>query len=77
MIIPYQQLSTDVLTAILEEFVSREGTDYGEVEASFSDKVSDLNVQLERGDVVVVFDVETESVSLMTAQAARELESFS
>lgn len=77
MIIPYQQLSAEVLTAILEEFVSREGTDYGEVEASFSDKVSDLHVQLERGDVVVVFDVETESVSLMTAQAARELESFS
>ena len=32
MIIPYKELGAETLTAIIEDFVSREGTDYGAVE---------------------------------------------
>ena len=36
MIIPATQLQTDTLTAILEEFITREGTDYGELELNLA-----------------------------------------
>ena len=36
--VPYQRLSADALDAILEDYVSREGTDYGDYSFSLSDK---------------------------------------
>ena len=39
MEIPYSQLSDKALRAIIEEFVSREGSEYGPIEHSFEDKV--------------------------------------
>lgn len=36
--IPYQQLSADALDGILEDFVTREGTDYGDYDYSLADK---------------------------------------
>lgn len=68
MIIPYQQLAKDTLYALLEEFVTREGTDYGEHEASLDDKVAELHRQLQRGDIVIVFDPAMETTSLMSAR---------
>ena len=67
MIIPYQQLSEEALQAIIEDFVTREGTDYGEHEWSLADKVAQLRQQLISGEVVVVYDNATESVSLALA----------
>ena len=73
MIIPYQQLSIDTLQGLIEEFVTREGTDYGEHEASLENKVQQVKQQLQRGDVVIVFDTATESVSLLTKHDAKML----
>jgi uncharacterized protein YheU (UPF0270 family) len=69
MIIPYQELSADVLNAIIEDFVSREGTDYGTVESSFSSKVSQVMAQLHSGEATITFDVETESCSIVPAKS--------
>mgnify|MGYP000709392875 FL=1 len=66
MQIPFEQLSADTLTAILEEYASREGTEYGEVDYSLAQKVSMLRKQLERGDVGISFDTETETCSLIS-----------
>ncbi|RYY75987.1 MAG: YheU family protein [Gammaproteobacteria bacterium] len=71
MIIPYKQLSPDALQGLIEEFITREGTDYGEIEFSLSQKVKQVELQLERGDVVIVFDVATESVSILTKHDAK------
>lgn len=65
MIIPYQQLSQDALQGVLDEFINREGTDYGEVEMSAEQKFSQLMVQLKSGRVVVVFDEANETTGLM------------
>lgn len=65
MIIPYQSLSVDVLQSILEEYISREGTDYGEYELSLEQKVQRLLPQVKSGDVLIVFDEITESVQLL------------
>lgn len=66
MQIPFEQLSADTLTAILEEYASREGTEYGEIDYSLAQKVSMLRKQLERGDIGISFDVETETCSLIS-----------
>ena len=64
MEIPYAQLSEEVLEAVIEEFITREGTDYGEVELSLADKVDQVREQLLRGEVFLSFDPLTESCQL-------------
>lgn len=59
-------LSADALTAVIESFVLQEGTDYGAVEASLETKIRQVYTQVDRGDVKIVFDPNTESVTLMT-----------
>lgn len=67
MIVPWQQLNPDTLESILEEFIMREGTDYGEYEVSLGDKKSQLQEQLRRGDIVLVYSELHETVNLMPA----------
>ena len=64
--IPPERLSPGVLQAILEEFVSREGTDYGEVEYSLERKVAQLQQQLSRGELVVSFDPQAETCTVLS-----------
>lgn len=70
MIIPHGSLSTDALQGLIEEFIMREGTDYGWEEVSLATKVAQVKKQIEKGDVVIVFDTSTETVSLLTRHEA-------
>ncbi len=72
MIIPIDRLDADVLNALIEEFITREGTDYGDQEVELSDKVKQLHRQLVAGETVIVFDAATESTTLMTQQQYME-----
>lgn len=74
LLVPPEQLSADALQGVIEAFVAREGTDYGAVEQSFAEKIEQVRRQLLRGDAVIVFDVTTESCTLMTLQGWRELQ---
>jgi hypothetical protein len=65
MMIPHTMLTADLLRAVVESFVLREGTDYGENEVSFDVKVAQVMRQIERGEAEIVFDPETESVSVL------------
>ncbi|MBL7546153.1 MAG: YheU family protein [Bdellovibrionaceae bacterium] len=60
------QLSSDALNGIIENFILREGTDYGVVEVALDQKKSQILKQISRGDVKIVFDQSTETVSLLT-----------
>jgi uncharacterized protein YheU (UPF0270 family) len=62
--VPYTELPADVLQAVIESFVLREGTDYGEKELSLQDKVARVAAQLKRGEAKIIFDPETESVTI-------------
>ena len=64
MNIPFQELSVETLTAIIEEFISREGTEYGVHETSLEKKVQQVMNQLQRGEIVVTFDQESQSCDL-------------
>lgn len=68
MIIPPQSLSPEALQGVLEEFISRDGTDYGAVELSLEEKVERLKPQVLRGDVLIVFDEVQERVTLVTKE---------
>ncbi len=56
MIIPPASLSAEALQGVLEEFISRDGTDYGEQELSLAAKVNQLRPQVLRGEVLIIFD---------------------
>jgi uncharacterized protein YheU (UPF0270 family) len=58
-------LSPEVLRAVVESFVLREGTDYGEREFSLEEKVAQVLRQLERDEARIVFDPETQSVNIV------------
>ena len=64
MIIPWQQLQLETLRALVQAFVLREGTDYGEKEALLATKMDQVMKLLESNEVAVVFDAETESCDL-------------
>jgi uncharacterized protein YheU (UPF0270 family) len=66
MEIPLERLTPDVLKGIIEEFVLREGTDYGSHEYSLSDKVAHVMKQLQAGQAVVVFNQDTETCDILT-----------
>ena len=68
MEIPYSKLSPEALKGIIEEFVLREGTDYGDREYSLDQKVAHVEKQLERGDAKVVFDPESETCSIVVGK---------
>jgi uncharacterized protein len=63
--IPYSELAADLLHAVVESYVLREGTDYGEREVSLEDKVSQVIDQIKRGEAEIVFDPETETVGII------------
>ncbi len=63
--VPAESLSMETLNAVIESFVLREGTDYGSAEVSLDTKIQQVRTQIEKGEVVVVFDIESETVTLM------------
>lgn len=65
MEIPWQRLSDEVLDAVIEEFVSREGTEYGAQDYTLAEKVAQVRLQLQRGEAVIDFDPDTETCHLI------------
>jgi uncharacterized protein len=63
--VPYTELAQELLHAVVESYVLREGTDYGEREFSLPEKVAHVISQLKRGEARIVFDPDTESVSII------------
>lgn len=69
--IPPAQLSAEALRGVIESFVLREGTDYGEREFSLEQKVAQVRAQLERGQARILFDPQSNTVTIDIAPAAR------
>jgi len=70
--VPWDALSPDTLNALVEEFVSRDGTDYGEQEVALERKVAQVTAGLRRKEFVIVFDNGAETTHIMTRQQWRE-----
>ncbi|MAC13187.1 MAG: hypothetical protein CL539_00720 [Alcanivorax sp.] len=73
IIVPWKDLPADTLTNLIEEFVTRDGTDYGDQEIPTATKVEQVRNQLKKQEAFVVFDEITESVSVMGKEQTRDV----
>jgi len=65
MIIPWQEIAPETLDSLIESFVLREGTDYGEQERTLTQKVADVKKQLQSGEAILVWSELHETVNIM------------
>lgn len=68
LIIPYEKLSPDALRGLIEEVVTRHGTDGGYTLATLEQNVEMVMGQLQRREVVVVFDEATRTANIVSSQ---------
>ena len=66
MIVPWKQLSREALEGLIEEFVTRHGTDTGYTGGSLGKDIDMVKAQLRSGDVVIVFDEATRTANLVS-----------
>ncbi|HKI73383.1 MAG TPA: YheU family protein [Pseudomonadales bacterium] len=64
MEIPWEKLSNEALASLIEEFVTREGTEYGAAEIPLDRKVEQVRGQLRGGVAYISFDPRTETASI-------------
>ena len=74
MIIPITDLTEATLMNIIEGFVLREGTEYGEADVSLADKVQQVYKQLTLGDVLLVYSELHETVNIIPKQQLGDFE---
>ncbi len=63
--IPFQQLDPEILRALLEEFVTRDGMDWDQAGCSLDDKIAQLMAQLKEKKICIVHDLKSESTNLI------------
>jgi uncharacterized protein YheU (UPF0270 family) len=64
MLIPYDQLEAETLTRLIEDFVTRDGTDNGD-DTPLETRVLRVRQALGKGQAVIFFDVESQQCQLM------------
>jgi uncharacterized protein len=73
LVIPHHRLSQDALQGLIEEFVTKDGTDTGYTDGSLEGSVEMVMRQLIRGDVVIVYDGATESANIVPKKEVRAI----
>ena len=68
--VPPGSLSREALRGVVEEFVTRAGTDYGAHEKTIAEKIADVERQIEHGEAIIVFDVDTAMTNIVPARDA-------
>ncbi|MEI6128290.1 MAG: YheU family protein [Pseudomonadota bacterium] len=65
--IPIHELSPEALQCVVEEFISRDGTDYGAIKVPTETKFKQVKYKLARGLAVLIFDDAAETTNLFMA----------
>lgn len=68
VVIPYKSLSKEALGGVIQDFILREGTDYGARELSYEEKQNRVIKQLDSGYISLVFDPTLESCTLIKSE---------
>jgi hypothetical protein len=63
--VDFRSLSAEALRGLIEEFVTREGTDYGRREKNLDEKVEDVERQLGSGEAEILYDVVDERANIV------------
>lgn len=74
MRIPYQQLDEITLNNLIEQYILREGTDYGEVEFSLSEKTQQILQQIKNENIYIMYSELNESVTLVSKQEFQQIQ---
>ncbi len=64
--ISYEKLSPEALRAIIEEYVTRNGTDYGEVEMPLDQKIRQVHGELISGKAIILFDATDQTCNIVS-----------
>jgi len=64
LLIPHQLLEADTLTRLIEDFVTREGTDNGD-ETPLETRVQRVRQALESGEALILFEPDSQQCQLM------------
>ena len=76
MIIPQDALNAETLEKIIEEFVLREGTEYGDHDVSMQDKIAQVKLQLKAKTALLVYSELHESVNIVPKDQYVEDDSY-
>lgn len=71
--IPIEALEEETLLCMLQDFVTRDGTDYGLVETALETKVQQVRTALQNGHAVIVYDESSETFTILPKEEAKAL----
>jgi uncharacterized protein YheU (UPF0270 family) len=64
MLIPYEQLEAETLTRLIEDFVTRDGTDNGD-DTPLETRVLRVRQALAKKQALILFDLESQQCQLL------------
>ena len=73
VLIPHEALSPETLKAMLSDFVTRDGTDYGLIEAETPTKIEEVFSKISRGEAHIIFDPDSETFTIVSKEALKTL----
>jgi uncharacterized protein YheU (UPF0270 family) len=68
--VPPERLDEQMLRALLEDFSSRDGTDYGARETTLEERVGQLTRQLRLSELAILYDLDSEQWDLVERERA-------
>ena len=68
IIVPHDRLSAEALQKLIEEFVSRDGTDTGYIKLDLSERAAQVMRQIQKGTSLIVFDEKSQSVNIVSRE---------
>jgi uncharacterized protein len=63
--IPFESLSAEALDGVIDDYVNREGTDYGHRDFDLAQKRDAVRRQLASGRAVITYDSRTQTTSIV------------
>lgn len=68
IVVPYDQLQSQTLDLLIEEFVTRDGAVHGQADDPLPARIESVRRQLKSGQVLLVFDEDEETCTILTKE---------
>lgn len=63
--VPWERLAPETLRSLVQEFVTRDGADWGEAGGALKEKVAQVMRQLRSRQAMVVFDLKSQTANIV------------
>jgi hypothetical protein len=64
--VPFERIEPETLRNLIQEFVTRDGTNWGDVDGALENKVAQVMRQLRNRQAKVVFDLKSQTANIVT-----------